>query len=83
MYCIYQVTLVFYYSGYDGTVRVWCSANANQAFLAHTLVFHQSENVFGSELSGELISQLGWSASGKFVAAAMDSIVNVWHLPGW
>jgi WD40 repeat protein len=74
---------IFLYSGYDGTVRVWCSANANQAFLAHTLVFHQSENVYGSELSGELISQLGWSASGKFVAAAMDSTVNVWHLPGW
>lgn len=68
--------------GYDGTVRVWGSANANQAFLAHTLVFHQSENVYGSELSGELISQLGWSASGKFVATAMDNIVNVWHLPG-
>ncbi|XP_069694063.1 probable E3 ubiquitin-protein ligase HERC1 isoform X1 [Periplaneta americana] len=67
--------------GYDGTVRVWCSANANQAYLAHTLVFYQSENVYGSELHGELISQLGWSASGKFVAAAMDNTVNVWHLP--
>ncbi|XP_021933596.1 probable E3 ubiquitin-protein ligase HERC1 isoform X3 [Zootermopsis nevadensis] len=67
--------------GYDGTVRIWCSANANSALLAHTLVFHKSENVYGRELSGELVSQLGWSSSGKFVSAAMDSIVNVWYLP--
>jgi len=78
-----QVTVVSCYSGYDGTVRVWCSANANQAFLAHTLVFYHSENVYGSELSGELMSQLGWSASGKFVAAAVGRTVNIWHLSGW
>jgi len=76
-------TVVSHYSGYDGTVRVWCSANANQAFLAHTLVFYQSENVYGSELSGELMSQLGWSASGKFVAAAIGRTVNIWHFSGW
>ncbi|KAL0271708.1 UNVERIFIED_CONTAM: hypothetical protein PYX00_008714 [Menopon gallinae] len=64
--------------GYDGTVRLWYP-NGN---LEHTLVFRKNENLYGSELSGELIGPLVWSASGKYIAAAMENVLNIWYLPG-
>ncbi|XP_071450243.1 probable E3 ubiquitin-protein ligase HERC1 [Hetaerina americana] len=67
--------------GYDGTVRVWCVANKSQSYLEHTLVFYKSEDIYGSELYGKSISHLGWSSSGKYLAAAMENIINIWILP--
>ncbi|XP_068081364.1 probable E3 ubiquitin-protein ligase HERC1 [Anabrus simplex] len=67
--------------GSDGTIRVWCTADSNQAFLEHTLVFHKSDGLYGSELDGEVIGHLGWSASGKYVAAGMADTINIWYLP--
>ncbi|KAG8252878.1 putative E3 ubiquitin-protein ligase herc1 [Homalodisca vitripennis] len=64
--------------GYDSTVRVWCPAGGS---LEQTLVFHKSEHVYGRQLNGELISQLGWSPSGRYLSAAMENIINIWHLP--
>ncbi|XP_075226553.1 putative E3 ubiquitin-protein ligase HERC1 isoform X4 [Lycorma delicatula] len=64
--------------GYDSTVRIW---SANNLSLEQTLVFHKSEKVYGSQLHGELISQLSWSPSSRFIAASMENTVNIWHLP--
>lgn len=71
-------------SGYDGTVRVWSpgSGNVGQTVLEHTLVFHKSAEIFGAELLGEAIAPIVWSSSGQFIAAAIESTLNVWHLPG-
>nr|CAD7425857.1 unnamed protein product [Timema monikensis] len=63
--------------GYDGTVRIWIRASSTQE---HTLLFHKSDNVFGSELAGEFVSHLDWAPSGQLLAAAMDNIVNIWEL---
>ncbi|XP_049838129.1 LOW QUALITY PROTEIN: probable E3 ubiquitin-protein ligase HERC1 [Schistocerca gregaria] len=68
-------------SGYDGTVRIWCLTEMAQLFLEHTLMFQVSGTVFGRELHDELISQLCWSSSGLFVAAALENTVNIWYLP--
>ncbi|XP_063233987.1 probable E3 ubiquitin-protein ligase HERC1 isoform X2 [Bacillus rossius redtenbacheri] len=62
--------------GYDGTVRVWNVLTASQE---HMLVFHKSEDVFGSELAGRLIGQAKWDSSGQLLAACMDNVVNIWH----
>lgn len=58
-------------------MRLW---NPNGG-LEHTLVFRKNEHVYGSELSGELLGPLSWSASGAYIAAAVSSVVNIWHLP--
>ncbi|CAG7693965.1 unnamed protein product, partial [Allacma fusca] len=54
--------------GYDGTVRSWSIQNRN-AVQEHILMFQTSSSMFGSELNGELISNLAWSSNGKYVAA--------------
>lgn len=46
------------------------------------MVFHKSDKVYGSQLNGELISQLSWSPSSRFIAASMENTINIWHLPG-
>lgn len=66
--------------GYDGTVRIWSLERNKPSILDSTLVFHISIDVFGSELHGRQISHLQWSPSGKYIAAALDNIVNVWPL---
>ncbi|KRT81776.1 Regulator of chromosome condensation repeat containing protein, partial [Oryctes borbonicus] len=67
--------------GYDGTVRIWSVTNTNPPYLEHTLVFHMSSNLFGSELNDKLIAHLKWSTSGKYIAAAMENIINIWPMP--
>lgn len=48
------------------------------AVLEHILVFQKAANVFGNELSGELISNLSWSPNGCYIAATMNSCLNIW-----
>lgn len=66
--------------GYDGTVRIWSFNNNTQAYLEHTLVFHMSNNLFGSDLHDKLIGHLKWSTGGHYIAAAMENVVNVWPM---
>jgi WD40 repeat protein len=66
-------------SGYDGHVRVW-SGQSTSARLEHVLVFQKAENVFGNELSGELISNLCWSSNGHYIAATINCCLNIWTL---
>nr|XP_022910583.1 probable E3 ubiquitin-protein ligase HERC1 [Onthophagus taurus] len=67
--------------GYDGTVRVWSFENETQPLLEHTFVFYQSTDLFGCELQDKPISHLKWSTAGKYLAAAMENVVNIWPLP--
>ncbi|KAK9737174.1 HECT-domain (ubiquitin-transferase) [Popillia japonica] len=67
--------------GYDGTVRIWSITDVSQPYLEHTLVFHISSNLFGSDLHDKLITHLKWSTSGKYIAAAMENIINIWPMP--
>lgn len=63
--------------GYDSTVRVWCPETGA---LEQTFVYRKSLAVYGSELHGELISHLSWSSSGRYLSAAMQASLNIWHL---
>lgn len=66
--------------GYDGTVKIW-SVERNKPFILYsTLVFHISIDIFGNELYGRQISQLHWSPSGEYIAAALENYINVWPL---
>ncbi|XP_039291292.1 probable E3 ubiquitin-protein ligase HERC1 [Nilaparvata lugens] len=65
-------------SGCDSTVRIW---SLSKWSLEQTLVFRLSENVYGSQLNGQLIDHLGWSPSKKFIAASMNNTINIWYLP--
>lgn len=64
-------------SGYDGTVRIWCP-NREQTFLENTLVFQKSTNEYGNDLHGKLIEHIAWSTSGKYIAASLENVLNIW-----
>jgi WD40 repeat protein len=75
---------IFFFSGFDGTVRIWSpgSCSPGQIQLQATYMFRKSEDVYGDELQGEEIQPLMWSSSGQYIAAAIDSTLNIWHIPG-
>lgn len=64
-------------AGYDGTVRIWC-LNKDEPILEHTFVFHKASKVFGTDLDNIPIKYLSWSASGAYLAAAMEEVINIW-----
>lgn len=65
-------------SGYDGTVRLWGVKPQTKPILDAIFVFHTSRDVFGNDLQGRLIGHVKWSATGRYIAAALDNYVNVW-----
>ncbi|XP_078388638.1 putative E3 ubiquitin-protein ligase HERC1 isoform X9 [Cetorhinus maximus] len=73
-------------SGNDGTVRVW-SVTKNHYTLQQTCVFNKTEII--SEDLGSLgspcdpnLSLICWSVSGKYIAAALEKVVNIWQVTG-
>ncbi|XP_025019967.1 probable E3 ubiquitin-protein ligase HERC1 isoform X1 [Python bivittatus] len=71
-------------SGSDGTIRVW-NVTKKQYSLQQTCVF--------SKLEGEAEENLGspsdpsfslacWSISGKYLAGALEKMVNIWQVNG-
>ncbi|XP_017786874.1 PREDICTED: probable E3 ubiquitin-protein ligase HERC1 isoform X2 [Nicrophorus vespilloides] len=79
-------------AGYDGTVRIWSFDNFNSQMDSdrsqqypnreQTLVFHESMDVYGLELSNKPITNLCWSQYGNCLAASMGNIVNIWNVTG-
>ncbi|XP_048738015.2 probable E3 ubiquitin-protein ligase HERC1 isoform X3 [Ostrea edulis] len=68
-------------SGYDGTLRVWSLPNRTHQFLQQTCIFNRGDEDC-EELNGNLLSCICWSSTGKYLAGAMDNIVNVWTTSG-
>nr|XP_022329995.1 probable E3 ubiquitin-protein ligase HERC1 isoform X2 [Crassostrea virginica] len=68
-------------SGYDGTLRVWSLPNRTHQFLQQTCVFNRGDEDC-EELNGNLLSSICWSSTGKYLAGAMDNIVNIWTTGG-
>ncbi|GCB70606.1 hypothetical protein scyTo_0005723 [Scyliorhinus torazame] len=73
-------------SGNDGTVRVW-NVTKNHYTLQQTCVFNKTEII--SEDLGSLgspcdpnLSLICWSVSGKYIAAALEKVVNIWQVTG-
>lgn len=70
-------------AGYDGTVRIWSfGREGEKPLLERTLIFHKSRDCYGCELQGKLVGHLRWSPRGDYVAAAMESVINVWFVKG-
>ncbi|KAM6980533.1 putative E3 ubiquitin-protein ligase HERC1 [Aplochiton taeniatus] len=74
-------------SGNDGTVRVW-NVSKSQYTLQQTCVFNKTESSSeqGSASLGSpgdpSLSLVTWSVTGKYLAAAMEKMVNIWHVNG-
>ena len=72
------------YSGQDGTVRLWGVPDATTHYLQQTCVFTRSNNDDSNidGLDAHLLEHVCWSPSGRFIAGAMDTMINVWSTPG-
>ncbi|XP_062869323.1 probable E3 ubiquitin-protein ligase HERC1 isoform X2 [Trichomycterus rosablanca] len=74
-------------SGNDGTVRVW-NVNKNQYTLQQTCVFNKIDGTPDECVSGlgspsePGLASVAWSVSGKFLAAALEKVVNIWQVNG-
>ncbi|XP_060031692.1 probable E3 ubiquitin-protein ligase HERC1 [Erinaceus europaeus] len=71
-------------SGNDGTIRVW-SVTKKQYSLQQTCVFNRlegdAEESLGSP-SDPSFSPVSWSVSGKYLAGALEKMVNIWQVNG-
>ncbi|XP_061742965.1 probable E3 ubiquitin-protein ligase HERC1 isoform X4 [Nerophis ophidion] len=74
-------------SGNDGTVRVW-NVTKSQYTLQQTCVFNKDDDSseeghsgFGSP-SDFCLSPLAWSVTGKYLASALEKMVNIWQVNG-
>uniref|UniRef100_A0AAV2LT25 B30.2/SPRY domain-containing protein n=1 Tax=Knipowitschia caucasica TaxID=637954 RepID=A0AAV2LT25_KNICA len=74
-------------SGNDGTVRLW-TVTKNQYTLQQTCIFTKSDGSSEEGMSGlgspsdPSLSPLAWSVTGRYLASAMDKLVNIWQVNG-
>uniref|UniRef100_A0A3Q2W7X5 HECT-type E3 ubiquitin transferase n=1 Tax=Haplochromis burtoni TaxID=8153 RepID=A0A3Q2W7X5_HAPBU len=74
-------------SGNDGTVRVW-NVTKSQYTLQQTCVFNKDDDSLEEGMSGlgspsdPCLSPLAWSVTGKYLASAMEKMVNIWQVNG-
>lgn len=76
------ISVLYYCSGYDGTVRVWNLPNKTHQFLQQTFIFNRGEDESGEDLDGHLLDNVCWSSTGKLVAGSMDNLINIWTIGG-
>ncbi|XP_056269201.1 probable E3 ubiquitin-protein ligase HERC1 isoform X3 [Pseudoliparis swirei] len=74
-------------SGNDGTVRMW-NVTKNQYTLQQTCIFNKDDGSSEDGVSGlgspsdPCMSPLAWSVTGKYLASAMEKLVNIWQVNG-
>ncbi|XP_056876992.1 probable E3 ubiquitin-protein ligase HERC1 isoform X3 [Takifugu flavidus] len=74
-------------SGSDGTVRVW-NVTKNQYTLQQTCIFNKDNGSSDEGMSSlgspsdPCLSPLAWSVTGKYLACAMEKMVNIWQVNG-
>ncbi|XP_015230673.1 PREDICTED: probable E3 ubiquitin-protein ligase HERC1 [Cyprinodon variegatus] len=74
-------------SGNDGTVRVW-NVTKSQYTLQQTCVFNKDDGSSEDGMSGlgspsdPCLSPLAWSVTGRYLASAMEKMVNIWQVNG-
>nr|XP_060611660.1 probable E3 ubiquitin-protein ligase HERC1 isoform X2 [Anolis sagrei ordinatus] len=72
-------------SGNDGTIRVW-SITKKQYSLQQTCVFikleGEAEDSSPGSPSDPSLSLACWSPSGRFLAGALEKMVNIWQVNG-
>ncbi|KAA8579332.1 hypothetical protein FQN60_010672, partial [Etheostoma spectabile] len=74
-------------SGNDGTVRMW-NVTKNQYTLQQTCIFNKDDDSSEEGMSSlgspsdPCMSPLAWSVTGKYLASAMEKMVNIWQVNG-
>ncbi|XP_056135403.1 probable E3 ubiquitin-protein ligase HERC1 isoform X2 [Lampris incognitus] len=74
-------------SGNDGTVRVW-NVTKNQYTLQQTCIFNKTEGSSEEGLtclgspSDPSLAPLSWSVTGRYMASAVEKMVNIWQVNG-
>ncbi|XP_034385564.1 probable E3 ubiquitin-protein ligase HERC1 isoform X2 [Cyclopterus lumpus] len=72
-------------SGNDGTVRMW-NVTKNQYTLQQTCIFNKDDGCSADSGLGSpsdpCMSPLAWSVTGKYLASAMEKLVNIWQVNG-
>ncbi|XP_068434962.1 probable E3 ubiquitin-protein ligase HERC1 isoform X7 [Clinocottus analis] len=74
-------------SGNDGTVRMW-NVTKNQYTLQQTCIFNKDNGSSEDGMSGlgspsdPCMSPLAWSVTGRYLASAMEKMVNIWQVNG-
>uniref|UniRef100_A0A3Q3XB61 HECT-type E3 ubiquitin transferase n=1 Tax=Mola mola TaxID=94237 RepID=A0A3Q3XB61_MOLML len=74
-------------SGSDGTVRMW-NVTKSQYTLQQTCIFNKESGSSEEGMSGlgspsdPCLSPLAWSVTGKYLASAMEKMVNIWQVNG-
>ncbi|XP_039629608.1 probable E3 ubiquitin-protein ligase HERC1 isoform X4 [Polypterus senegalus] len=74
-------------SGTDGTVRVW-NVTKNQYTLQQTCIFNKLDDTSEENLADlgsptdSILPSVYWSVSGKYIATAIEKIVNIWQVNG-
>ncbi|XP_027137274.1 probable E3 ubiquitin-protein ligase HERC1 isoform X2 [Larimichthys crocea] len=74
-------------SGNDGTVRMW-NVTKSQYTLQQTCIFNKDDGSSEEGMSGlgspsdPCLSPLAWSVTGKYLASAMEKMVNIWQVNG-
>ncbi|KAG2470375.1 HERC1 ligase, partial [Polypterus senegalus] len=72
-------------SGTDGTVRVW-NVTKNQYTLQQTCIFNKLDDTSEENLADlgsptdSILPSVYWSVSGKYIATAIEKIVNIWQV---
>ena len=61
-------------------MRLWSVGARNQHVLQQTCVFTRADE--NQELDARLLAHVTCSANAKFVAGAMDTMVNIWSVAG-
>ncbi|KAH0619794.1 hypothetical protein JD844_014057 [Phrynosoma platyrhinos] len=72
-------------SGNDGTIRVW-NVTKKQYSLQQTCVFTKLEGEAEENLgspSDPALSLACWSVSGRYLAGALEKMVNIWQVNAW
>ncbi|CAK6980322.1 probable E3 ubiquitin-protein ligase HERC1 isoform X7 [Scomber scombrus] len=73
--------------GNDGTVRVW-NVTKSQYTLQQTCIFNKDDGSTEEGMSGlgspsdVSLSPLSWSVTGRYLASAMEKMVNIWQVNG-
>ncbi|KAM5242072.1 putative E3 ubiquitin-protein ligase HERC1 isoform 19-T29 [Hipposideros larvatus] len=70
-------------SGNDGTIRVW-NVTKKQYSLQQTCMFRLEDDTEESLVSPSdpSFSPVSWSVSGKYLAGALEKMVNIWQVNG-
>ena len=84
--CVYsEKCSILASSGQDGTVRMWDFPKSSSHRPIQTCIFTRNEgddDANSDSLDAHLLTYVCWSPSGRSIAGAMDTMINIWSRQG-